>query len=172
MAGVAPKQQAFTRSKYDDFHQADDMRITSYALRYTLDKPLHQCGARFIVDPTVRIQQNGAGASFPDGMYRTDVESDLKNINRVGTRVRCETMQYNPTTNQLNAHPLKPVPDASFPQEACHLTNPPCTLRSSGWNRWMSLPHQPQVTFETPFDFLIPSRTLDKERFKCKIRKE
>ena len=172
MAAVTPKQQAFTRSKYDDFHQADDMRITSYALRYTLDKPSHQCGASFVVDPTTRIQQNGAGASFPDGMYRTDVESDLKNINRVGTRIRCEQMQYNPTTNQLNTVPLKSVPDASFPQEFSHLTNPPCTLRSSGWNRWLSLPHQPQATFETPFDFLIPSRTLDKERCKPKIRKE
>jgi len=28
------------------------------------------------------------------------------------------------------------------------------------------VPHQPQATFETPFDFHIPSRDLDKERNK------
>ena len=117
-----PKQQALTRPKFDDFHQADDMRITSYSLRYQLGKPFHQCGATFVVDATTRIQENGAGASYPEGMYRTDVESDLKNINRLGTRVRCEDVQYNPGTNKLNQTVLKAVPDSVFPLTFNHLT--------------------------------------------------
>ncbi len=161
-----PKQQAMTRLKFDDFHQIDDMRITSYALRYQLGKPFHQCGASFIVDATTRIQLNGAGASFPEGQWRTDVESDLKNINRLGTRVRCDEVQYNPGTNKMNQTPLKNVPDSAFPLVFNHLTNPPCTLRGTGWNRWIDMPHQPQATFETPFDFYIPSRDMDKERLK------
>jgi hypothetical protein len=58
------------------------------------------------------------------------------------------------------------APDESFPLTFNRLTNPPCTLRGTGWNRWEALPHQPQVTFETPFDFFIPARSLDKERCK------
>lgn len=161
-----PKQQNLTRPKFDDFHQADDMRITSYAMRYYLGKPNHQCGATFVVDPTTRIQENGVGNSFPEGMYRTDVESDLKNINRFGTRVRCDEVQYNPATNKLNQTALKAVPDSVFPLTFNHLVNPPCTLRGTGWNRWIDMPHQPQATFETPFDFYIPSRDLDKQRCK------
>jgi hypothetical protein len=161
---TAPKQQALTRLRFDDFRQADDQRITSYALRYYLGKPNHQCDVTFPVDATTRIQL--AGNSFPTGKWRTDVESDLKNINRVGTRVRCDDEQYNPGTNGMNTTPLQDAPDMSFPMVFNKLTNPPCTLRSTGWNRFIDMPHQAQATFETPFDFFIPSRDLDKERCK------
>ena len=157
-----PKQQALTRPKFDDYHQADDMRITSYAMRYYLGKPYHQCGVSFPVEATTRIQN--AGDSFPMGQWRTDVESDLKNINRLGTRVRCEQLQYNPDTNKMNKIPLEAAPDSSFPLTFNRLYNPPCTLRATGWNRFIDTPHQPQATYEQPFDFFIPSRDLDKER--------
>jgi hypothetical protein len=161
---LAPKQQALTHLRNDDFRQADDQRITSYALRYYLGKPNHQCDVTFPVDATTRIQF--AGDSFPQGKWRTDVESDLKNINRMGTRVRCNDKQYNPDTNDFNNTYYKSAPDMSFPMTFNKLINPPCTLRATGWNRWIDMPHQPQATFETPFDFYIPSRDLDKERNK------
>lgn len=159
------KQQALTRPKFDDYHQIDDMRITSYAARYYLNPPDANCPTSFPVDATVRMQQSGA--SWPAGKWKTDVESDLKGINRFGSRVK--TGQYNPATNEVNNTPYVSAPDESFPQIFNRLYNPPCTLRSSGWNRFESLPHQPQLTFETPFDFFIPSRDLDKEL--CKTHK-
>jgi hypothetical protein len=159
---VSPKQQALTRLRNDDFRQADDQRITSYALRYYLGKPNHQCDVSFPVEATTRIQF--AGDSFPQGKWRTDVESDLKNINRLGTRVRSDAHQYNPATNEFNNTSYTAAPDSSIPMGFNKLTNPPCTLRATGWNRWIDMPHQAQATFETPFDFLIPSRDLDKER--------
>lgn len=162
-----PQQQALTRPKFDEFHQADDMRITSYAARYYLNVPNHNCPTTFIVDPTTRLQKSGQ--SWVANTWRTDVESDLKNINRLGTRVKCDEVQYDPRTNKMNAAFYESAQDESFPQVFNHLTNPPCTLRATGWNRWISLPHQPQQTYETPFDFFIPARTLDKER--CKTHK-
>jgi hypothetical protein len=42
-------------------------------------------------------------------------------------------------------------------------------LRATGWNRWESLLHDPQLNFETPFDFFIPSRSLDKEHCKTHV---
>ena len=159
---VSPKQQALTRLRNDDFRQADDQRITSYALRYYLGKPNHQCDVSFPVEATTRIQF--AGDRFPQGKWRTDVEYDLKNINRLGTRVRSDAHQYNPATNEFNNTTYTAAPDSSIPMGFNKLTNPPCTLRATGWNRWIDMPHQAQATFETPFDFLIPSRDLDKER--------
>lgn len=166
MAGSV-KQQALTRPKFDDFHQADDMRITSYALRYYLNPPDANCPVSYPVDATTRIQ--ASGASWVADKWRTDVETDLKGINRFGSRVRCDGRLYDPETNTMNNTPLAPAPDESFPQLFQRLTNPPCTLRATGWNRWESLPHNPQLTFETPFDHFIPSRLLDKER--CRTHK-
>jgi len=161
------KQQALTRPKFDDYHQIDDMRITSYAARYYLNPPDANCPTSFPVDATTRLQQSGA--SWPEGKWKTDVESDLKGINRFGSRVKFDSGLYNPKTNDVNNTPLRSAPDESFPQIFNRLYNPPCTLRSTGWNRWENLPHQPQLNFETPFDFFIPSRDIDKNRCKTHI---
>jgi hypothetical protein len=66
----------------------------------------------------------------------------------------------------MNNLPYANAPDETVPQIFNRLTNPPCTLRATGWNRWEPLPHQPQLTFEQPFDFYIPARNNDKERCK------
>jgi hypothetical protein len=140
------------------------MRITSYAQRYYLNPPEANCPVSFPVEATTRIQMSGA--SWPSGQWRTDVETDLKGINRFGSRVSDFKALYNPGTNKLNQIPLESAPDENVPLLFQRLVNPPCTLRATGWNRWESLPHQPQLVFETPFDHFIPARTLDKE--KCK----
>ena len=161
---LSVKQQALTRPKFDDFHQSDDMRITSYAMRYYLNTPDTNCPTSYPVDATTRIQKSGA--SWPVGMWKTDVETDLKGINRLGSRVWTDKKLYNPDTNRMNNTPLQAAPDESTPQLFQRLVNPPCTLRATGWNRWESLPHQPQLSFETPFDHFIPSKMLDKESCK------
>lgn len=161
---LSVKQQALTRGKFDDFHQADDMRITSYAMRYYLNTPDANCPTSYPVDATTRIQKSGA--SWPAGKWKTDVESDLKGINRLSSRVWADKKLYNPDTNPMNNTPLQAAPDESTPMLFQRLVNPPCTLRATGWNRWEGLPHQPQLTFETPFDHYIPSKMLDKELAK------
>jgi hypothetical protein len=158
------KQQALTRLRNDDFRQADDMRITGFALQYYLNAPGINCPSSFPVDATTRIQKSGA--SWVAGQWKTDVESDLKNINRLSTRVRDNSASYNPQTNKFNRMALQPAPDESFPELFNRITNPPCTLRGTGWNRWQPLPHNPQLTYETPFDFFIPARDQDKQRYK------
>lgn len=152
-----------TRSKYDNFHQQDDMRITSYSIRYQLDKPEHNCPSSFPAEPTIRLQHSGA--SWLQGQWRTDIESDLKNINRLGNRVKNNAIQYNPETNKMNQNKMVNAPDLTLGVTYQRLYNPPCTLRATGWNRWETLPHNPQDNFETPFDFFIPSRTQSKDNW-------
>ena len=79
---------------------------------------------------------------------------------------------YNPETNVMNNTPLQAAPDESTPQLFQRLVNPPCTLRATGWNRFEGLPHQPQLNYETPFDFFIPARSIDKERYKSHDAKD
>lgn len=164
MSDCAPVQQNFTRSKYDNFHQIDDNRITTYSCRYYVNPPTLQCPAIYPVNATIRLQKNGV--SHPQGLWKTDIESDLKGIDRLGDRIMCENTRYNPLNNFTNNVPLINLPDQNQPMTFCRLQDPPCTLRATGWNRWIPLIHNPQETFETPFDFYIPSRLLDKERCK------
>jgi hypothetical protein len=65
----------------------------------------------------------------------------------------------------MNQRPLQNAEDENVPQTFARLVDPPCTLRATGWNRWQPLFHNPQETFETPFDFFIPSRDIDKEKY-------
>ena len=156
-------QQALTHPRNDPFHQVDDMRITSYASRYYLNPPAKNCPTTFPTNVTTRIQYSGA--SWVDGEWKTDVESDLKGISRLGTKIRCNDVQYNPDTNSMNSISLQHAQDENMPQTFARLVDPPCTLRTTGWNRWQPLFHNPQETFETPFDFFIPTRDLDKEKY-------
>ena len=156
-------QQALTHPKNDPFHQVDDMRISSYASRYYLNPPEKNCPTTFPVNATTRIQYSGN--SWVDGGWKTDVESDLKGIARLGTKIRCNDAQYNPDSNSMNTIPLRHAQDENMPHTFARLVDPPCTLRTTGWNRWDYLFHNPQETFETPFDFFIPSRDLDKEKY-------
>jgi len=156
-------QQALTHPKNDPFHQVDDMRISSYASRYYLNPPEKNCPTTFPVNATTRIQYSGN--SWVDGEWKTDVESDLKGIARLGTKIRCNDAQYNPDSNSMNTIPLRHAQDENMPHTFARLVDPPCTLRTTGWNRWDYLFHNPQETFETPFDFFIPSRDLDKEKY-------
>jgi len=156
-------QQALTHPRNDPFHQADDMRITSYAARYYLNPPAKNCPTTFPVNATTRIQ--ASGASWVAGEWKTDVESDLKGIDRLGTKIRCEAVQYNPDTNVFTNTSLHHAQDENVPQTFARLVDPPRTIRTTGSNRWDHHFHNPQETFETPFDFFIPSRNLDKEKY-------
>jgi hypothetical protein len=84
----------------------------------------------------------------------------------MGSRILVDKKLYNPETNVMNNTPLTAAPDETIPFLFERLVNPPCTLRATGWNRWVPLPHQPQLNFETPFDFFIPSKSIDKEKYK------
>ncbi len=171
---VKVRQQNQTRTKWDDFRHMDDMRITSYAGRYYINPPAANCPTTYMVSPTTRIQKNGD--SWVQGQWKTDVESDLRGINRMGSRIRAgdnpgvcpdgKERLYHPATNYFNNLPLQNAPDANIPMVFNRIDNEACTLRCTGWNRWDSLFHNPQDTFETPFDYFIPTRDLDKERCK------
>jgi hypothetical protein len=156
-----PRQIALTRPRWDDIHQADDMRISTYAGRYAFT-PFKNCPDSFPVNPTTRIQESGA--SYVSGKWKTEVESDLKGIGRPPSKWRADKLLYNPETNEMNNAGLTNPGDENFPLNFNRLTNPPCTLRTTGWNRWQPLFHNPQATFETPFDFFIPARDIDKYR--------
>jgi hypothetical protein len=138
------------------------MRIQTGPGRYQLDAPPQYCDACFAPEPT--IHQQKWGASLNSKFIKTDVESDLFNINRPTTRTVCD--QYNPEKDEMNQAGFVRPKECSFPQTHSRLIDPPCTLRSSGWNRWEWLCENPQEGAMMPFDHLITTRLQQKDQFR------
>ena len=156
---ASPATRNWTRNRADDCHIEDDVRVTTGPGRYILEAPNSYCNASFVPEPTTRQQK--WGASQVQTYTKTDVESDLWNINRTTTKAVCG--QYDPNDNRMNTADKKNIKEASFPQTHTRLNDPPCTLRGTGWNRWQWLCQNPQEGVMVPFDWFIPGRILHKD---------
>jgi len=162
MANVDLKNQSMNRRKYDGCTTGDDMRVSTGPGRWALDAPPMYCNATYAPEPTTILQKWGDAQNAQ--FMKTDVESDLFNIDRPTTKEVCD--QYNPSNNVMNKSDLKPVKEQSFPQTHTRLSDPPCTLRSSGWNRWEYLCQNPQEKAMMPFDWEISTRLQQKDGFR------
>ena len=157
------QNQSWNRRLYDGCKSADDMRVATGPGRYALDAPPQYCNASFAPEPTVRQQK--WGASMNSQYVKTDVESDLQNINRPPSKSVCN--QYNPATSKINrTAAATKMKEESFPMTHSRLADPPCTLRSSGWNRWEWLCQNPQENIMMPFDNLVTTRLQQKDQFR------
>jgi hypothetical protein len=156
------QNQSWNRRLYDGCKSTDDMRVTTGPGRYQLGAPPQYCNATYAPEPTIRQQK--WGASMNNAYIKTDVESDLFNINRPPTKNVCN--QYNPTNDKVTAAGTQPVKEESFPQTFSRLVDPPCNLRSSGWNRWEWLCQNPQDGVMMPFDNMVTTRLQQKDQFR------
>jgi hypothetical protein len=161
------KDQSMNRRRYDGCKTSDDLRVTTGPGRYQLDVPTGYCDATFAPEPTVHQQK--WGASLKTDYVKTDVESDLLNLNRPTTRMACN--QYDPTNNKVNAASTTHAKEMSFPQTHSRLVDPPCTGRSMGWNRWEWLCDNPQESVMIPFDNQITTRLQQKDQFRPLVPK-
>jgi hypothetical protein len=155
----------WTHLRSDPCHYEDDLRITTGAGRYRLGNPANGTQGVFVPEPTTRLQTWGQSQIVTQ--QKTDVESDLFNINRPTTKAVCGS--YNPETNKFNKMTLTAMPEASFPQSHMRLNDPPCTLRDSGWNRFEWLCENPQQNVMMPFDWFVPGRLLSKDSHRACI---
>jgi hypothetical protein len=161
---VAPhtKEQAWTRRLYDGCKSTDDVRVTTGPGRYQLDAPVTYSSAVFVPEPTIRQQKWGAAQN--KRYVKTDVESDLFNMNRPPTKNACHS--FDPAENAIAQAPMEPAQEAAFPQTHSRLVDPPCTLRSSGTNRWEWLCANPQDGVMMPFDNLVTTRLQQKDQYR------
>ncbi len=156
------KDQSMNRRTYDGCKTGDDLRVSTGPGRYQLDVPPQYCNACFAPEPTTRQQK--WGASMNQDFMKTDVESDLLNINRPTTRTVCD--QYNPQKNQINAAGKENSKECSFPQTFSRLVDPPCNNRAVGWNRWEWLCDNPQESVMLPFDNQVSTRLQKRDQHR------
>jgi len=129
-----------------------------------------ECGQDIPNDPFIRWQQWGPG--FCEYGSTIDVNSELQGLNYKNTK--CAKEQYLPGKY---APPMEGVcaakPDGTrdtrkcmAPTESTRLSNPPCTLRGTGWNRWEWLCYDPQDKAVVPFDYLVSNRIMIKDNHR------
>lgn len=179
---------SFNRLPYDKCAYKQHLYETIGPGVYMLGTPANTCTPCHSSDPYIRLQSQGASLSRHNLI---DVDSELIGINRNNSR--CPTQKYIPACGadgmcganigggvrcQKSAkmcieHSKNPIRfDNCFePTENTKLSNPPCTLRGTGWNRWEWLPLNPQDKVEIPFDFQINSKIVAKDNHRPCIPK-
>lgn len=156
LKGQHTADRSMTRYKHDVGKMVENNEISTGPGRYALGVPNAYGNATFAPNPTVRQQKWGASHDMTS--TKTDVESDLRNLARPTTRSTCG--QYGPEEGRRT---LTAMPEAEFPMTFARLVDPPCTGRSSGWNRWEWLCENPQENVMMPFEQLIDSRAAAKD---------
>jgi len=151
---------SFNRQNYDEGAYLHNLRQSTGAADYMLNAPRNDCDGRFFTSPYVRV--NTLGASVCD-KNPIDVDSELMGLNRKNSR--CPTQQYIPQANEFCV--TKGLRDCNdLGSQDSRLTNPPCTLRSTGWNRWESLCQNPQDHAILPFTILANNSLIVKDNHR------
>jgi hypothetical protein len=97
-------------------------------------------------------------------MPLVDVDSELKLINRRASS--CPTQKYLPSGKPYCSMKHFEACDRMVPREDTRISNPPCTMRSTGWNRWEWLCKNPQEKALVPFDYNINNRLVVKDNHR------
>ena len=126
---------------------------------YMLGTPLANCRICFSTDPAIRLAR-GSGVSTCDSVPLIDADSELKNLTRRASD--CPTEKYLPTGKAYcHTHDYKDC--TTLPTEDTRISNPTCTMRCTGVNRWEWLCQNPQEKALIPFDFNINNRLVIKD---------
>ena len=181
---------SFTRLSYDDcaYKEKLNSMVTS-SDNYTFRKPVI-CKPCYPYMPSIRLQRKGDSTQNPY-LMDTNIESDLFGITRSATK--CSALKYQPKCPDCICDSGEPCgqgvtycksrkksgqrcgsvddvlndwPDCFVPPESTRLSNPPCTLRGTGWNRWEWLCQNPQDRVEVPFDYNINNRIIVKDNHR------
>ena len=135
---------------------------------YMLGTPANDCdscGQDIPNDPYLRWQSWGPGFCEPGSTV--DTGSELKGLNYKNTKCAADQYlpgRYTPKPNTYCAAPgNQEVRSCTAPTESTRLSNPPCTLRCTGWNRWEWLCWDPQDTAIVPFQYEVSNRIIVKD---------
>lgn len=152
---------SFNRLNYDSCTYAHNLRQSVGAGDYMVNTPRVECFSCFPIDTSVNLGKYGAALCSDKPLI--DVDSELRILTRKASN--CPTDQYLPKGEFCN---LKPLPDcrSAISREDTRLSNPPCTLRSTGWNRWEWLCIDPQSKVFAPFDYNINNRLIVKDNHR------
>tara|TARA_B110000261_G_C13040485_1_gene340109 strand:+ start:330 stop:929 length:600 start_codon:yes stop_codon:yes gene_type:complete len=149
---------SFTRLPYDTCSYVYDVDQSMKIGEYNLNTPINN-DQTFYPNPSVPL--NKYGGSVCENTI--DVDSELMGLNVKHTK--CPSKKYKPTTTPFCKLVHMKESD-HISSEETRMSNPPCTLRGTGWNRWEWLCSNPQDTAITPFETNINNRIVVKDNHR------
>ena len=152
---------SFNRATYDPCAYEYDVTQSVRVGQYQLDLPANPAPC-FYTDPHVRLQVQGVASCAPGDLV--SVDSDMLGITRRYSR--CPTDKFPAHEFRCNARMLPDCVDGGSWTEDTRLSNPPCTLRCTGWNRWAWLPCNPQDHALLRFQTLINTSIVVKDNHR------
>lgn len=156
---------SFNRLNYDDCTYKHMLKETIGPGDYMLGTPRVDCDECYFPSPDVILNRNGAAVCVKDII---DVDSELMGITR--KKSKCPSENYLPTETPY-CKTRMPKDCLGLTREDTRLSNPPCTLRGTGWNRWEWLCTNPQERVLIPFDYNISNRLVVKDNHRPCIPK-
>lgn len=134
---------------------------------YMINTPANDCypcAQDVSGDPYLRFQHWGPNTCAPG--FAVDDGSELLGLNYKSSK--CSTDAYTPGKYPASGKCVvpganKPARECAPPTEDTRLSNPPCTLRGTGWNRWEWLCWNPQDRAIVPFEYNVNYRLLAKD---------
>jgi hypothetical protein len=143
-----------TRMKYDNNAYQEQLKRSIYSGVYNLETPYNDCDEcnQFIPnDPFIRYQNYGQNTCTMKKAI--DDNSELYGLNYKNSK--CNKDGYAPNSyisTGCSPKILNDVRKCSAPTESCRLSNPPCTLKETGINRYDPLCWNPQDKAIETFD--------------------
>ena len=158
---------SFNRLDYDKCSYKQEISESIGPGEYQLNTPFISCDDCYNRDPQIIMQRSGA--SVAKNMPMIDVDSELININRKLSN--CSNDSFIPKFNKEgeidNSIEVVNFKNCDMPTtENTLLSNPPCNLKGTGWNRWEWLCQDPQAKVELPFDYNISNRMVFKDNHR------
>lgn len=111
----------------------------------------------FFTSPYVRLERSGVAECADRPLI--DVDSELMGLTKPASRCReapdaaCGLTKLSDTESGLDPEDTK-------------ISNPPCTLRGSGWNRWEWLPRDPQDKAILPFPTMVQNKLVVRDNHR------
>ena len=160
---------SFNRLNYDTCAYKQNLYQSVGPGEYRLTEPPNTEEICFSDSPHIRMQYQGVSVSQDKPLI--DVDSELMNITRAATN--CPSRKYIPDGTQCGMVDPRDEEknkvhgkECFFSVEDTRLSNPPCTLRGTGWNRWEWLCLNPQERVLIPFDYNINNRLVVKDNHR------
>lgn len=162
---------SFNRLNHDECTYRTNLKQSTGVGSYYTGKPRVNCQTCLPNDPRMHVKSqnmgpndNGIAGVTCSDKPQVDVSNELLGLTRKASN--CPTQKYVPCEESSFCKYQHPVVCKDIHSEDTRLSNPPCTLRGSGWNRWEWLCQDPQKDFEIPFDHNISYRLIAKDNHR------
>lgn len=149
---------SFNNLSYDQGAYKHQLRQSVGPYDYLINTPTIECHKCFPLNSNLRFAKtNKSGKNI-------DVDSELIGITRKTSNSPED--HYLPSGKKKKISKSK-IPDCSdFTGENSRLTNPPLTLKGTGWNRWQWLNKNPQDKSLIPFETNQNMRLIAKDNHR------